>query len=67
MPQSADRDDVDYGNSKTDREREHDRRNRSQLELLKLAYERKRHRDYIDELRRRVADPKNGRGDDPEG
>jgi hypothetical protein len=44
------------GEVKADREVEHDRRNRSQLELLKLAYERKRHRDYIEELRRRTTE-----------
>jgi hypothetical protein len=65
MCESGDsQDEANRGKSQTEKDREHDQRNRSQLELLKLAYQRKRHRDHIDELRRRVADAKNAGGDD---
>ena len=65
MCESGDRNhEGNLGKTQTEKDREHDRRNRSQLELLKLAYERKRHRDYIDEMRRRVEDAKNAAGGD---
>jgi len=50
MSDAGDRDDAHTG----EKDKEHDRRNQNQLELLRLAYERKRHGDYIDEMRRRT-------------
>jgi hypothetical protein len=52
------RESSDCGNGSVDPDAattsEHDKRNRSQHELLRLAMERKRHADYIDALLRRA-------------
>jgi len=57
---------------KTRRERDHDQRNRMQQQLLQVAFERKRHADYIEELRRRLSlgpqeSSARAGGDEPEG
>ena len=41
--------------AKSGRDHEHEKRNRSQAELLKAAYRRKQHSDYIDGMLRRAA------------
>jgi hypothetical protein len=65
MADAGDRDDEAQ---KREKDKEHDRRNRNQLELLRLAYERKRHRDYIDEMRRRTnTPPREARGGEGTG
>jgi hypothetical protein len=52
------RESSDHGNGPLDSDpastSEHEQRNRSQHELLRLAMERKRHADYIDRLLRRA-------------
>jgi hypothetical protein len=53
----------------TDRQRadrsDHDRRNQTQLELLRLAAERRRHAQYIDSMLRQAGS--SGRGSVPQG
>ena len=45
----------DSQSAKSGRDIEHEKRNRSQAELLKAAYRRKQHADYIDAMLRRAA------------
>ena len=46
--------------AKSGREHEHEKRNRSQAELLKAAYRRKQHADHIDAMLRRAAAAQDG-------